>query len=650
MTSGTAASTSVERPSGGPAPSRIGFRPPRRVARAAKALTATPVLAVALAVLAWPVESRLRAGSVGLNSWPTALHLVAHHHFLWGSDLAYTYGPLGFLRFPLVYFEGTTRLALIYIGATQIALSATLLYVLRRAVGVWVGCALTLLALCLVPDERVAAVVFIWAVVALRADAPPIVRAALVPAAGFLGATEMLVKFNSGIVVLTIGAIVALALPGRARNLLALVGGFVASFLALWLLAEQRVGDIPSYLRGSKEIVSGYGPALGGADSDTSTAVVAALLSIAIVFAVARDAVAGAARRLHWAVFPLWGVVAFLLFKEGFVRSDTNHRPIFFAFALCALLAFAWQRRQTARLLLATGALALAAAWSFQGSDLVVPTPGSRFDAVVSQARMVVQPATLERQATRVGARLRSHYNIDARTLAELGHHSMTIMPWDFAAAYAYRLRWQPLPTIQPSQGYTTWLDEHAAHVLGSQNGPERILRAPELTLDRRNAAWDMPAAMRTILCRYDELSVRSRWQVLARGRDRCGKPTTITTIRARWGQRVAVPPPPHDAFMLVRIGGVQPHGLEALGALLYRPDTRWILVNHHPYRLVPGTAADGLVLWIPPAADYTNPFGLSQPAHTLAVWRDQKTRSDSAEITYRFEQVPIQPLHALPG
>ena len=645
MSASASASPPVERPSRRPSPRRTRRGPPA-LARAGRALTSTPVLAVALAALAWPVESRLLPGSIGLNSWPTALHLATHYHFHWGPDVAYTYGPLGFLRYPLVYFEGTARLALIYVGVTQLALSASLLYVLRRAFGVWVACGLTLLALCLVPDERVVAVVFVWAVVALRADAPRILRTAFVPAVGFLGAVEMLVKFNSGVAVLAIGVIAALAMRRRGRDLLVLAGCFVASFLALWLLAAQRLGDIPTYITGTKEIVSGYGPALGGADPDTTGAVVAALLCIAVVFAIARDAVSQSVRRLHWAVFALWGVVAFIVFKEGFVRSDTNHRPIFFAFALCALLAFAWERRQLGRMLVATGALALAAAWSFQGSDLVVPTPGSRLDAVVSQARMVVDSTALQRQSARLRTRLRAHYRLDQQTLAGLRNHSMTIMPWDYAVAYAYGLRWQPLPTIQASQAYTTWLDHHAARVFGSRTGPERILRAPKRTLDYRNAAWDMPAAMRTILCRYDELSANSQWQVLARTRNRCGRATTIATVRARWGQTVAVPAPPPHAAVLVRIMGVEPHGLESLKALLYRPDTRRILVNHHAYRLVPGTAADGLVLWVPPTADYTGPFALSQHAPTLAVWRNTANLGGSGKITYRFQQIPIRPLH----
>ena len=111
----------------------------------------------------------------------------------------------------------------------------------------------------------------------------------------------------------------------------------------------------------------------------------------------------------------------------------------------------------------------------------------------MSQLRTAAEPVALEREAGRLRARLRSHYHLDEQTLAELRGHSMTIMPWDFAVAFAYRLRWQPLPTIQISQAYTSWLDEHAAKVLRSRRGPQRIVRAPEMSLDLRNAAWDMP-------------------------------------------------------------------------------------------------------------------------------------------------------------
>ena len=82
------------------------------------ALVSTPLLAVVLAVLAWPVDTLASPGSVSANSWPTALHLARVTHAHWGPDIAFTYGPLGFLRFPFLYYTDTLRLALLYtVGA-----------------------------------------------------------------------------------------------------------------------------------------------------------------------------------------------------------------------------------------------------------------------------------------------------------------------------------------------------------------------------------------------------------------------------------------------------------------------------------------------------------------------------------------------------
>ena len=95
---------------------------------------------------------------------------------------------------------------------------------------------------------------------------------------------------------------------------------------------------------------------------------------------------------------------------------------------------------------------------------------------------------------------------------------------------------------------------------------------------------------------------------------------------------------------MFVRIRGVQPSGLERLEGFVYRPQIRHLNLDHRAYRLVPGTAADGLVLWVPAAADYTSPYALSQNAHHLVVRRGFGTQSRAGRVTYDFEQIPIRP------
>ena len=148
---------------------------------------------------------------------------------------------------------------------------------------------------------------------------------------------------------------------------------------------------------------------------------------------------------------------------------------------------------------------------------------------------------------------------------------------------------------------------------------------------------------MRAMLCRYVQVSASRRWEVLARAPDRCGRPRTIATVRARWGETIAVPKPPAHMEMFVRIRGVQPHGLESLLSLLYRPLIRHVILNHRSYRLVPGTAGDGLLLWVPPEDDYSAPFRLSHDPRTLVVRRGFGRQPGSGRITYQFEASPIR-------
>ncbi|MDX6643745.1 MAG: hypothetical protein QOD76_1707 [Solirubrobacteraceae bacterium] len=616
------------------------------VSRSIQKLTSTPALAFVLAWLAWPVSSLAHPKSFQIDSWPTALHLAAEHQFHWGSAIDYTYGPLGFLRFPLAYFAGPMRLSLIYTALTLFALSFSLLYALRREYGAIAASLLTLLALLLVIDERAAAVVFIWAVIAVRGAAPAAVRRWFPAAAGAIAGLEMLVKFNSGIVVLATAITATLVLGRhRARNLVWVAGSFGLAFAVLWLLAGQRLADIGAYVNGSKEIVGGYSAALSSTGRDTTWNLAFAFVTAAVVFAMAGGARRARTGGARWGPAALWTVAGYLLFKEGFVRSDAGHRPIFFGFALCALLAVAANRRRLLPVALASAVIAFALLQNLSESPLSVLTPGAHATVAVGQLRAMVDDGrrvAIERTAR---SRLQWIYGLDARAVAELRHRPVTVMPWEFAAAIAYDLRWQPLATIQPSSAYTTQLDDHFEDGVMSAQGPRRILRSNRLTLDSRNTAWDAPIGMQAILCHYRQLSAVPRWQVLSRAGNRCGRWATVATVMARWGQTVSVPPPRPGYAMFVDIRGVDPAGLERWRTLAYKAPPRFAIVNGAlTYRLVPGTAADGLVLWVPRAADYTPPFQFSQAARTLSVRRGDGGQSGSGRLSYEFETVPIHP------
>ena len=101
-----------------------------------------------------------------------------------------------------------------------------------------------------------------------------------------------------------------------------------------------------------------------------------------------------------------------------------------------------------------------------------------------------------------------------------------------------------------------------------------------------------------------DPLQLRSaayerRWQVLGRTSNRCSSPQLIRSVDASPGTTVPVPEPGRNEVVFVRIYGAGVSGLERLSTFLLHARTRRVVVNGaQSYRLIPGTASDGLLLW----------------------------------------------------
>src|SRR4029079_7827443 len=94
------------------------------------------VLAGVVTILAWPIAN-LPARATLDESWQIALHVAAGLDLRHGVDFIFTYGPLGFLGFPIPYLDGTSALALIFSMAVYVALIGTMLVEARRLFPLW---------------------------------------------------------------------------------------------------------------------------------------------------------------------------------------------------------------------------------------------------------------------------------------------------------------------------------------------------------------------------------------------------------------------------------------------------------------------------------------------------------------------------------
>ncbi|MDX6690673.1 MAG: hypothetical protein QOG15_2130 [Solirubrobacteraceae bacterium] len=618
------------------------------VLEALRVIAPAVLFGLAIAVFGW--ADMPLSPAPGLDpSWQAAMHMGIRSDLVWGRDLVYTYGPLGFLRLPTYWYGATGAMAFVYETATRVALFALLWQMGRRSFG-WLGSALLLLVMAPLVAVALPPLIFAWAVRLLveERDRREVIAFAVLAAA--LGSVEVLIKINVGASILAIGA-VALLFVATSRDPVRLLAVFCASavvaLVAAWLLAGQPLAALPDFVSTASQIVSGYSEAMMLDDPllrwQYSAALLLFLLGLSATWVTTPELAPG--RRLG--VAALWTVLAFFSFKTGFVRQGVSHGIFYFGALLPALMALPWDARL--RFVgLATMAVALAALLvgsSLRINDVIAPL--HRAGHAIDQTKTLLSP----NERAQIMAAGRKQILITARLQPATAHaldgHTVHVVPTDTAIVWAATWRWTPLPVPQNFQAYTSDLDHLNAEKLRRADAPERILMRPRVDPDGRIVQFDTPEATRAMLCRYRPVTTQSgpAWIVLARGAQRCGAPRPIGTVSARWAETVRVPAAPSpNAMVFVRIQGVQVAGLERLRTMLFKARERTVTLNgSDTHRLTPGTAGDGIVLSVPRGADYPPPF--NQAYGTLTIATDRAARPDGVDLRYEFFEMPIAPL-----
>ncbi len=597
---------------------------------------ALPVFAVLLSWHAVALEPQ-----PGLdNSWQAALHMALHNGITFGDHLVFTYGPLGFLSVPTLWYTDTGTIAFAYTVLIRFALVVAVFAGARRSYGPIAGFVCVLLVACAseVAPETVPFVVFsVWVIDRVAGERRVM---AFMAVGGAVAGLELLNKESTGIEIAVLALIVALAARGhRWRNVAITLCSLVVALLVGWIATGQRLGALPAYAHGAARIITGYAAAMSISEASLTWEYTAACVAFVFGLAAAFQMTSTATTRIRWGIVAVWVVFSFFEFKEGFVRHDSGHALIYFVALMGGFFAFRWRPgTQLVGLGLASAlfVFTLAAEGSFV-STLV--DPGGNASEAISQIREVAGKSERNAIMARGRAAIEAALPLDPQTLALLRGHTVHVGPYEAAVAWAYHLDWRPLPVFQSYTAYTTGLDQMNADALNSSSAPERILRNLDTGIDGRVLEFDEGDTNRTILCRYRELRTTGAWQVLGLGPNRCLPPVALETVHANWDQKVDVPAPPNDhSFVFVRIGGVAVGGLERVEAALYKPAIRMVLLDGESHRLVSGTATDGLLLRAPGGVDFTAPFNFAPNSLTIAVSKEGSSmESGTRPITFSF-------------
>jgi hypothetical protein len=445
---------------------------------------------------------------------------------LFGRDVIFPFGPLGYLLVPLDVGSNLGKaIALWLVVHTLFALGIGL--ALRREAGfiqvaAFAGSYLFANALELVYEYQLLAVIGLWLGISLSARSK--LSAALpVVVAGTMTSFCLLAKLNLGLS--------AVAMLGTAELLRSTSSGsrqYSISLLTLGVFAGTTLCSIAvffgsltnfaEWLGGSFELAAGFGAAMGLRGPSTGLLCGGAALVVYLTATLAPSERSSLAARVGF----LFCIPVLLSFRHGFVRHDVHVRN-FFPFVLAALaiqLLFCRGRRETALVAASAILVAALALLSYSTVHLVDVSQMARVVFGLHGAENIQTLTTLER--TREALGVESEVNLASKRLPASwldairdSGQSINAFPWELSYAPANDLPLDPNPLLQSYHAYTEALDQRSADGYSDPDAPGFVVFEFK-SIDGRHPLLDAPATTRELLRRYSLIDDRqSRGSIL---------------------------------------------------------------------------------------------------------------------------------------
>jgi hypothetical protein len=596
---------------------RVGFYRGRHAAPGAASWHSVTVMAVPLLGLAYVTLATLpldfRPIVPGLDrSWVWAINELPYTDAIYGRDVIFSFGPLGYLFVPLDIGSNLSQAIALRVFL-HAGLVAVVLYHLLRARRPWA--VLMFLPIYLLAStlglqfEHRALILLAMLLTIPCADRTAWRIAATV--AGLLAGALVFTKLSAALATVSLLALTAFTWAVRReitpRTALGFIGLPFAAMVTLlaWLLfgdpviALKWITQAGEFARGYVEAMTVPGPPL----------VFAIVVGTVVVYAAAVILISRRDRSVAVIAIPLAAVILLAL-RHGVVRHNGQFVPavVLGALALVGLTSSSWRR-----LIVVIGAAAVVAS-------------GSIAMTVIAECRCPWEPASLgpsrgwsdvvsllDLSDTRARVRLESEARLaeivlprDVAGRLRGAGAAVDVLPFEVVMTRANGFRWQPNPVLQTYAAFTPkldgWVGRHFA-------GPDRpaFLLAAFTDIDARHPMLTAPATWRSILAGYRPAEARplrgSFGEILVLEQRRGGPsldPRTIATETSRWGDWIEVPRPTDDLiFAAVRL---ESDLSGRLARLVWRIDPVYMDLaladgGQVTVRVVPSTLRNGFLL-----------------------------------------------------
>ncbi len=543
------------------------------------------------------------------ESWAWALNAATQTGYIFGKDVVFTYGPLGFLMSPRPIGHNLQWASAFAICIRVIFAALLLILALsaRTRLGFLLFLAGSIVATALgLWDEYFYRIVIGLCLVVASLTLPLAIPACVI--AGALAPVLLLMKFSIGLTSLSMMAVVTLILIFRGKGWRKVFALWLSAALSLtfWIfLLFKNAGSFVRWLALSWEVASGYGAAMSVAGPAAEAIAGMVLLSVLLLAAVSLRGNAATPSLV-------FAIPAALALKHGFV-GDTGMATAYFTFmvAVASAVFLFVEARGEWRLAGLLWALTFAAAM-YKTLFLVTWPPITLEDLrhrLSGQTGIQAlrnmwnsEQLTLELRTESPGHL--AEERLPARWDAGLGavKGGIDVFPWELSYLPANDLPWRPTLALQQYLGYTHSLDQAMAERLGSQSGPSALLMEFG-GFGGRHMMLDSPLAFQRILANYEPIETDYTRNLLwVRRREGGPSPDSdrlVGSNRIQFGEWVTPPNSPGKLFAQFLI---KPNVSGLIRQILWKTSAVNLRLEYEngelaEFRMLPATASGGVLI-----------------------------------------------------
>lgn len=476
---------------------------------------------------------------LGLDvSWQMTLNYANIQDWVWGKDIVFTYGPLGFLatrigwgvsRWTFLLFDLFMIVNFFYIFKDFLKAST------NKFVGVFILLATTLTLNMMHGTDLsllLLAFSFYWIYKSYANPTPSsLVWLGLIVIIAFY------VKMNTGLLVILLFLTHIMLM--YFLNKISLKSGLISlGVLTLGLVGSAWLLNVslPGYIHGSFELIKGYNSSMylddGNTGAENNIALVYTLIKYLFIAFAIYLFLKGKLVQFFFLAIGIGYVL--LLKKQALIRGDIQHLSEFFCYVpLVLIYGNLVHHRDTIQKYFSAVMLAIVLLCLFFKTDMLNKQVDNLFlERFSTKQAYIEQFINADSDAY---ANQKNKKYIPERILNTIGNATVDIFPWDISYLIENNLNYKPRPIIQSYSAYTQYLQQlnYDSYI---NDGPEYIIYDYE-SIDRRYPFGDETKLSMLIVKNYsiaDSFESNGRSRLLLKKRSDAIKPLNIELVETR--------------------------------------------------------------------------------------------------------------------